>query len=272
MQDYYAPIKFPLNIWDKNSIRPGPVASVGDTLTQIRLKQSAPDLNPRYAQWSSDEFMKFHGTNVQDGRKKNFMTGGDTAKTVRKNLPFKPGFKTQQGWIHQDIVPTDRTRNTKMGGLPQFGWKSQVASVLRAKVSGESFLPVPQGYKSQGLPRGGQYPRIIDKVQKMEPLPSATRYIEKAASGLTKSQQKLLLENKPVGMNDIVERMNQFINYNPQPQIGMSRSSISMRPPSNTSIRPQSDVSMRPPSNTSIRPQSDVSMRPPSYTSMDTQL
>lgn len=90
----------------------------------------------------------------------------------------------------------------------------------------------------------------------MEPLPSATRYIEKAASGLTKPQQKLLLENKPVGMNDIVERMNQFINYNPQPQIGMSRSSISMRPPSNTSIRAQSDVSMR----------------PPSYTSMDTQL
>lgn len=215
MQDYYAPVKLPLNIWDKYSIRPGPTGSVGDTLTQVRLKQSAPELRPRYLQWSSNEMMKFHGTNIQDGRHKSFMSLGANAKVYQKRLPFKPGYKTQQGWVHQDIVPVHRQRETLMAGFPQFGWKSQVASVLRAKVSGEGFLPVPEGYKSTEMTRGGQYPKVIDKVANMEPLPSATKYTEKAKSGLSKIQQNLLLENKPVTMNDLVDRLTPKLSVQP---------------------------------------------------------
>lgn len=190
MQDYLAPIKLPLNRWDKNSIRPGPVGSVGDALAQVRLKQSAPELAPRYELWNSDEMEKFHGTNIQDGRYENYMTGGMNAKTFKKHMPYRQGYKTQQGWVHQDIVATDRARETKQAALPQFGWKSQVASVMRAKVSGESFLPLPRGYTSVGQSRGGLYPRIVAKSEYADPLPSTSQIIGLPVSGKLASSVK----------------------------------------------------------------------------------
>lgn len=183
MQDYLAPVKLPLNLWNKNSIRPGPVGSVGDTLAQVRLKQSAPDLAPRYELWNSDEMEKFHGTNIQDGQKKSFMTGGANASVFESQLPYRSGFKTQQGWVHQDIVPVDRFRETKQAALPQFSWKSQVAAVHRAKVSGEGFLPASFGYTSNKLPRGGLYPRVVASARYTDPLPSSDQIIEKAVEG-----------------------------------------------------------------------------------------
>lgn len=186
MQDYLAPVKLPLNLWDKNSIRPGPVGSVGDALVQVRLKQSAPELEPRYEVWNSDEMNKFHGSNVQDGRKSNYMTGGMNAKTFKSHMPYRPGYKTQQGWVHQDIVPVDRDRETLHAALPKYGWKSKVASVVRAKVSGQSFLPRPRGYTAVGSPRGGLVPRVVAKSVYSDPLPSTSQIIKGPISGLSR--------------------------------------------------------------------------------------
>jgi len=153
----------PLNKWNKNYISPGKVGSVGDTIATTRLKQSAPELAPRYEDWNSGINEIFYGSNVQDGTESSFNTSGLGARTIQRPVYRYTGYKTAQGWEHQDIVPTDRTYNVKMAGLPQFGWKSQVASIYRAKVSGDSFLPLPGGYGPNSLPRGNQYPLLVSR-------------------------------------------------------------------------------------------------------------
>lgn len=161
MTDYYTPSKT-VNIWDKYSIRPGAVGSVGDTMPSVRLKQSSPEMTPKYQKWNSGRLESYYGSNVQDGRKASFMNGGLGARTISRPLPYRSSNRKSFGWVHQDIVPTERERETKVAALPQFGWKAQVANVLRAKVTGDSFLPVPGGYTMQGVPRGSQYPRVVD--------------------------------------------------------------------------------------------------------------
>jgi hypothetical protein len=50
-----------------------------------------------------------------------------------------------------------------MGSTGQWGWKNQVATIYKAKVRGQMFLPVPQGYSGiqTALPRGSQIPEIV---------------------------------------------------------------------------------------------------------------
>lgn len=157
--------KYRLNVWNKNSIRPGSQGSVGDTLPQQRLKQSAPDLAPRYADWSSKENEVFFGSNVQNGTQESFTTTGLAARSVGRKIWRNRGFKNDVGWRHQDIVPTDRSRETKLAGNPQFGWKSQQSRTYKAKVSGENFLPLPGGYgPTGGVPRGSQFPLVVQKT------------------------------------------------------------------------------------------------------------
>ena len=162
MTDYLSPPTKPLNVWNKYYISPGGVGSVGDTMASVRIKQSSPEMTPKYQAWNSGEMESFYGSNVQDGRMTSFMTGGTNAKTLSRPLPFRSGNRTSFGWVHQGIVPTDRSRATKVAPLPQFGWKSQVANVVRARVTGDSFLPLPGGYSAVGLSRGTQSPRVVD--------------------------------------------------------------------------------------------------------------
>jgi hypothetical protein len=82
-----------------------------------------------------------------------------------EKLPFRQGFKTAVGWVKEDIIPTDRTRETKVDPIGNFGYKTKIASVYKAKITGELFLPVPGGYNVSMLngatPRGSQIPRIV---------------------------------------------------------------------------------------------------------------
>jgi len=159
--EYISEPKYRLNVWNNNSLRPGSQGSVGDVLTQQRLKQSAPDLAPRYEKWSSKENSMYYGSNVQNGTQESFTTTGLAARTVGRKVWRNRGFKNDIGWVHQDIVPVDRTRETKLASNPQFGWKSQQSRIFRAKVSGENFLPLPGGYGPSGETlRGTQYPLV----------------------------------------------------------------------------------------------------------------
>lgn len=162
MQDYIVPIKRPLNLWNKYSIRPGVVGPVGETMLQVRLKQSAPDLNPRYVGWTSGEAEKYLGSNVQDGQSKSYSSFGGGANSYRGRMRYRDSFKTQHGWVHQDIKQVDLTRQPIMQDDPQFSWKSQIASVQRAKTTGELFLPLPGGYEATAQTRGNNTPRIVE--------------------------------------------------------------------------------------------------------------
>lgn len=153
----------PLNIWDKNSIRPGPVGGVGDCLISVRLKQSAPDLNPRYEERYYGKNEKYYGANVSDGRSAGFTSGGGVAKTLQKPLGYRRGFKTAVGWVHEDLRPVDRAMTSLSGSVGQYGWNTKVARVVRAKTTGDNFLPLPQGYQLDPgeIPRGSQIPIIV---------------------------------------------------------------------------------------------------------------
>lgn len=163
--EYLHEPKYRLNVWNDNSIRPGSQGSVGDVLAQQRLKQSAPDLAPRYENWSSKANSIYYGSNVQNGTQESFTTTGLAARSVGRKVWRNRGYKNDIGWVHQDIVPTDRTRETKLAANPQFGWKSQQSRIYRAKVSGENFLPLPGGYGPTGeTPRGSQFPLVTQKT------------------------------------------------------------------------------------------------------------
>lgn len=163
--EYILEPKYRLNVWNKNSIRPGSQGSVGDVLPQQRLKQSAPDLAPRYEEWSSKQNEVYFGSNVQNGTKESFTTAGLGARAVGRKIWRNRGFTNDVGWVHQDIVPTDRSRETKLASNPQFGWKSQVSRTYKAKVSGDKFLPLPGGYgPTGGVPRGSQFPLVVQKT------------------------------------------------------------------------------------------------------------
>lgn len=167
-----------LNNWDKTSIRPGPVGSVGDVNNQVRLKHSAPDLPLRYAKQFSGKNEERSGSNVTDGMWYGYTSKGYAARTIEEPLGYRPGFKTAVGWIKEDVRQLDTTREPKLGSLGDFKWQSQVASVKRAKVTGDLFLPLPGGYSKallgSQIPRGSQIPIIRAESEGLGvPLPAA---------------------------------------------------------------------------------------------------
>ena len=154
--------KYKLNRWDKDSIRPGPVGSVGDVNVQVKLKKSSIDLPERYDPTFSGKNAPWSGSNVADGMWYGWTSGGRSATVVSKALPnVQTSGKTSVGWAMQNIVASDRSRSTKMTPLGRYGWDTTVGSVLKAKTTGEMFLPLPEGYQKSGLPRGSQFPRVI---------------------------------------------------------------------------------------------------------------
>lgn len=152
-----------VNRWEYNSIRPGPVGSVGDANMAVRLKQSAPELAPRYDPIYSGKKLVPAGANISDGFWHGYISGGRVARTLCSKLEQRQGFKTAVGWVIEDLRPADTTRQPIMGSTGQWGWKNKVATVYKAKVRGQMFLPVPQGYSGvqTELPRGSQIPQIV---------------------------------------------------------------------------------------------------------------
>lgn len=150
-----------LNRWDKDSIRPGPVGSVGDVNLQIKLKKSAPYLPNRYLKEFSGKNEVWSGSNVSDGQWKGFTSGGRGARTYQKALGNRHGFKTAVGYVMEDIVAADRSKMAKMVPLGQYSWEEEKAKIYKSKHTGEQFLPLPGGYEKTEIPRGSQYPKIV---------------------------------------------------------------------------------------------------------------
>lgn len=141
----------------RNIMSPGRVGSIGETSYQIRLKQSAPDLDPRYSK-------TFNAENIAK-RAKTTDTRANTYITPHQK-------RTAIGFFKQDIIPTDNSLIAQMGELGNYQWNNQKAQVLKAKVTGDSFLPPPGVYDKSiiknSITRGNTYPQpiLIDSGQK----------------------------------------------------------------------------------------------------------
>lgn len=149
-----------INRWDKDSFRPGPVGPVGEVITSVRLKQSAPDMAERYDKTFSGKKQPWSGSNISDGMWKGFTSGGRGAVVVNRNYDREP-MKTSVGWVMQNIKAPDMTTEPKMTPLGRYGWDTTVGSIIKAKVTGDLFLPAPGAYGPTSLARGTQKPGVI---------------------------------------------------------------------------------------------------------------
>lgn len=142
---------------------PGPVGSVGDPLVQTRLRQSCPDMAPRFEPAFSGRNAPFHGSNITDGGHVSFMSGAGTAHVTDSNWGGRRDFKTAHGWYYQDLRAPDKTVLPIMTALPQYDWHNRIGTLTRARVTGDKFLPLPGGFgpADNSVPRGGATPQII---------------------------------------------------------------------------------------------------------------
>lgn len=144
----------PVNRWNDNYISPGPVGSVGDALTSIQLKTSAPSMPRRWSQTYSPLNDQKRGSNVQDGQWNSFSDGGSGA--VLKKQKFTR--KADVGQVMRDIVPAARSTEPVLAVQKTIGYKAHVAEIVSR--SGDLFPILPGGYSPESgvLLRGGQTP------------------------------------------------------------------------------------------------------------------
>lgn len=141
-----------VNQWNKNYISPGVVGSVGDVVQNIRLKQSCPELAPRWEYKRAQ--LQQRGSGVGDGSVANDYTGAPSSNTIVTDYYESPFEKYVVGTEIQDLRPNDLAATTRQLGAPQFGWRSTQAVTSKARVMGEKFLPLPNGYPRSGVSRG----------------------------------------------------------------------------------------------------------------------
>jgi len=149
-----------LDIWDKSSIRPGPVGSVGDALVTSQLKSSLPG-DFRWSPLTKGKKEVRLGSNVQDGDYDSCDTGGEQPRVYDNFFGGeRDSITTNVGWKFQNISSPDMLEEPIMGSLPQYGWRNQKASINNAAISGEKFRDLPGGYKigPYDVPRGGNVP------------------------------------------------------------------------------------------------------------------
>lgn len=153
----------PLNRWDYDSIRPGIVGSVGDVNMTPRLKSSLPGDFRWEAGMAGNNESRF-GTKVTDGDvSQNF---GMPARNQDSNWGYRDSFRTARGWIHQDMRVADRRIEPVLGSLPSYSWNNKIAQVVHANEHGKLFEVPPGGIMGgqHGIPRGGNFPRVTDRV------------------------------------------------------------------------------------------------------------
>lgn len=174
----------PLNRWDHDSIRPGPVGSVGDVHLTPRFKQSAPDLPMRFDPVFAFQNEVALGSNVTDGQHRNYDSGGGPARTRDTNWGNKK-FKTRHGWIMQDLRAPDTLHEPETGELPHYDWNNRIATAYNARRTGNQFLPLPHGYGPGpgDVPRGGQVPRIVATEAREEEADLTNRFRDDIATG-----------------------------------------------------------------------------------------
>lgn len=161
MNELIASIDLPLNKWNKNYISPGPVGSVGDVLTSVRIKQSDPDADFAYSKTFAPKNSVIRGSNVQDGQWFSFSDGGYNAEVKKRRLNNGVAFKSDVGWVYKNVVPEDMYVEPKVSSQGRVGFETQAAAILHR--SGDMFKELPGGYSSLSgvLPRGNQYPRNV---------------------------------------------------------------------------------------------------------------
>lgn len=134
----------------RNIFSAAPVGTVAETSYDVRLKQSCPELEPRYSKTFNMKSISKRTSPV-----------GTLARVVTKKT--KP--TSCVGWYKQDLIPVDISQIETMGPMYRYSWNNQTAQLQKAKVTGDYFLPVPGGYdKSQanGILRGNAYPQPIN--------------------------------------------------------------------------------------------------------------
>ncbi len=149
------PLTYPRFI-DESSMRPGVVGSVGDALGQVRFKQNMPEAAMRYDPNFAHQAESRLGSNVQNGLKPSFMSGGYSAELyTRTRTP-----RSQVGYKFQDLRVPDKSTIPVDIPTPAYSWKNKLAHVYKAKVHGDKFLPLPGGFQPQPgqVPRGGALP------------------------------------------------------------------------------------------------------------------
>jgi hypothetical protein len=149
----------PLHTFDNDSIRPGPVGSVGDVIGAIKLKHSMPDLPIRNITLSNTV-----GANVEDGDHESYTSHGLQARVMDSNWQSGRAFKTSHGWVIEDLRAEDRLHEPFMGSGPQYSWRNTIATTYAARRTGDLFLPLPGGYNpSPGeIERGQVVPEITN--------------------------------------------------------------------------------------------------------------
>ena len=150
----------PLNRWDKARIAPGPVGSIGDALTSVRIKQSTPDMPIAYDKLFSAKNDSNRGSNVQDGSWASFADGGYGAEVYAR----KRQKKTNVGTFMQQMSGNDRSFDAVVAPQPQVGTRTQAETILFRQ--GDKFQIAPGGYGPEPgqLLRGGQVPRVVYTV------------------------------------------------------------------------------------------------------------
>lgn len=163
----------PLHAFDNDSIRPGPVGSVGDVIGSIKLKHSMPELPLRW-----DKLRTTVGSNVEDGEHASFTSGGKQARVYDSNWQSGRAFKTSHGWVYMDLRAEDRLHEPFMGSGPQYSWRNTVATNYRAQRTGQMFLPLPGGYNpSPGEIERGQIVPVITSTEAGEELASSKNLV-----------------------------------------------------------------------------------------------
>jgi hypothetical protein len=146
-----------LNRWDKGRIAPGPVGSVGDALTAVRIKQTDPDMPVKFDKTFSGSNAPKRGSNVQDGSYASYSDGGFNAEVVTR----KRQKKSNVGTFMQQLSGNDRTFDAVMIPQPRAGFITQAEAILHRQ--GDKFQILPGGYGPEPgqLLRGGQIPRVV---------------------------------------------------------------------------------------------------------------
>jgi hypothetical protein len=152
-------IKKPLNLWNNDSIRPGPVGSVGVVNAQPRLRQSNPDMAMRWEKTFAKDKEPRLGSNITDGMWTGHVSGGGPAMGIDTNWGMRRDFTTAIGWTYQDLRKPDAFHDPVTGSTPSYSWHNKIATVYEAKRTGNMFLPKMD---TVGLPRGGQGMRVTN--------------------------------------------------------------------------------------------------------------
>ena len=141
-----------VNNWNKHYISPGAVGTVGDVIQNVRLKQSAPELETRW-EFNRPQLEK-RGSAISDGTVASNYTDNFLTNTVVTDYYTSPYQRDVVGVSYQDLRLNDLSPTTRQLGAPQFGWRATQASVNKALVMGKQFLPATRGYPKSGVSRG----------------------------------------------------------------------------------------------------------------------